>query len=238
MAVIHSKDSVLLMGKYGMTGYLQSIEPSKKRAKADTSVLGLAYETSIPGQTSGMLKCKGFADYAVGASHEAVAAYLGGSAIPATFTAPGTAVGDFAILINGYVDSQTEPADMGSAVGLEFEITNTEGLDYGKLFEPLSVVSVTANGTAVDNAAASTNGWSANLHVTAASGTTPSLVVKLQDSADNSSWADVATFTTVTSTPSYEHKSGTGTLRRYARLQWTITGTGPSYTIAAAVARR
>lgn len=66
------------------------------------------------------------------------------------------------------------------------------------------------------------------------SGTTPTLNGKIQDSADNSAWADVtgATFTQVTASDSYQ----TITLdldktRRYVRYVGTIAGTTPSFTM-------
>jgi hypothetical protein len=62
----------------------------------------------------------------------------------------------------------------------------------------------------------------------AGSGTTPTMDVKLQDSADNSSWADIsgATFTQVTSTASQQKLTiNTNNVRRYVRAVGTIGGT-------------
>lgn len=71
-----------------------------------------------------------------------------------------------------------------------------------------------------------------NTNVTAASGTTPSLTVKLQDSLDGGvSWADITGATTASLTT-----TGNSTIRVTApigdmvRAVWTITGTTPSFT--------
>jgi len=69
----------------------------------------------------------------------------------------------------------------------------------------------------------------------AGTGTSPTLNVKLQDSADNSTFADVtdATFAQVTTTASTTKISvNTNDLRRYVRAVATIAGTTPSFTCA------
>ena len=79
----------------------------------------------------------------------------------------------------------------------------------------------TTTGLAHDNAAASADGWSAVLHVTASSGGTWEF--KLQHSADDSSYADLATFTADGSAVTAEYKAGTATVNQYVRLLETRT---------------
>ena len=70
------------------------------------------------------------------------------------------------------------------------------------------------------------------------SGTTPTLDVKLQASADNSSWSDItgATFTQVTASDSYT-KIGIDVTQglKYLRAVSTIAGTTPSFTMGITV---
>ncbi len=104
------------------------------------------------------------------------------------------------------------------------------------LFSPLARTS-SGNGTAID-----THGTDYGnprelvcfLDVGAATGTSPTLDVKLQDSDDNSSFSDIsgATFTQKTDTGS-EELSVTG-FRRYVRAAATIGGTSPSFTFGVA----
>jgi hypothetical protein len=66
----------------------------------------------------------------------------------------------------------------------------------------------------------------------AGTGTTPTLDIKLQDSADNSTFADVsgATFTQVTGAASFQSIAvDTRAIRRYLRAVATIGGTTPSF---------
>lgn len=76
----------------------------------------------------------------------------------------------------------------------------------------------------------------AYLNVTAASGTTPSMTVKFQDSPDGTIWTDVATgaFSAVTTTgASSLVLSNVGP---FLRAVETITGTTPSFTFDLKVA--
>lgn len=70
------------------------------------------------------------------------------------------------------------------------------------------------------------------LSVTAASGTTPSMTVTVENSADGSTWYSAGTFAAKT-TVSSERKSFSG-LDRYVRATWAITGTTPSFTFSVA----
>lgn len=70
------------------------------------------------------------------------------------------------------------------------------------------------------------------LNVTAASGTSPTLDIKIQTSHDNSDWYDTGTaFTQITATskPSALKVTNFG---KYVRAAWTIGGTSPSFTFS------
>lgn len=95
-----------------------------------------------------------------------------------------------------------------------------------------------ANGAGVDTLGY--NSASLTLEVGAVSGTTPTLDVKLQESADNSAWTDVAgaTLTQVTAANNSQalRVEGLGTSRkRYLRAVATIAGTSPSFALAASI---
>ena len=69
----------------------------------------------------------------------------------------------------------------------------------------------------------------------AGGGTNPTLNVKIQDSADNSTFADVLgkVFTQVTGNASIQSLAiDTGAVKRYIRADLTITGTSPTFGLA------
>lgn len=90
-----------------------------------------------------------------------------------------------------------------------------------------------ANGTGVDTWAKGRPQSSiCVLSIGAASGTTPTLDVKIQDSADNSSWADVSGAAFAQKTAAAFAELNVGQTRRYIRAVGTVGGTTPSFTYA------
>lgn len=100
------------------------------------------------------------------------------------------------------------------------------------LLNPIST-DVSGNGTGVD-----VSGYHGVLaitqHVGIVTGTTPTLDGKIQDSADNSTFADVsgATFTQVTASGSFQTIAvNTQSVRKYIRYARTAGGTTPNFTV-------
>jgi hypothetical protein len=91
----------------------------------------------------------------------------------------------------------------------------------------------------VDEVAQTVLGWVAHLHVTA--GVLTTVTIKIQDSADNSVWADLTggTFTAVTTSTDKQRLVGASnaTVRRYVRAIISAA-TYTSITFAVAFARR
>lgn len=125
---------------------------------------------------------------------------------------------------------------VGGLVMSTAEIQSSSGLGYGFILQILTALTATGNGTGLDNAASSANGGAGHLHVTARSGTSPTLDVKIQHSTDNSVWVDLITFAQKTAIGA-ERVEVTGTVNRYLRAIRTIGGTSPSFTAAVAFAR-
>jgi hypothetical protein len=86
------------------------------------------------------------------------------------------------------------------------------------------------NGASLDGGAATTNGAQFYLHVTALTGT--NVDIKIQDSADNSSWSDLsgAAFTSATAVGA-ERIAVTGTVRRYLRVVSSGTFTSATFVV-------
>ena len=133
--------------------------------------------------------------------------------------------------------SVTAPHNQLVSVSAELKVCNGL-LQQGALMHQLTARTATGNGSVHDNGALSTFGAKAQIHLTAMSGSaSPSLAVIIEDSADGvSGWATIGTFTTLTAVGS-ERISIAGTVRRYIRVSFTITGTTPSFTFAVALAR-
>lgn len=107
------------------------------------------------------------------------------------------------------------------------------GLEWGRQLTPWLRTDTTAtNGASVDHTAATNFGAQFYLHLTAFTGT--SVVVKIQDSADNTTFADLAgaAFTSATG-PTFERiaVANNVTVRRYLRVVTTGTFTNAVFTV-------
>lgn len=110
---------------------------------------------------------------------------------------------------------------------------NGYGLEWGRMLTAGTRTDTTAtNGTSVDGSASSSFGGTLFLHVFAVTGT--SVTVKLQDSADNSSFSDVTggAFTAATGATFQRLALGsTATVRRYVRIVTTGTFTNAQFAV-------
>lgn len=115
---------------------------------------------------------------------------------------------------------------------------NGYGLEWGNLLTAgMRTDSAATNGTGFDTTASASFGAQAYLQVAAFTGT--DATVKIQDSADNVSFADVAglAFTQITAAPGAQRiaTANTATIRRYVRAVTTTTGGFTSLTFAVVI---
>lgn len=106
------------------------------------------------------------------------------------------------------------------------------------LHPPGTARTATGNGTATQHiAVAAGKRLYAHLHVLSASGTTPSLTVKVQSDVDNTfgSPLDVVTFAAATARGGQALSAAGPVTDTWWRAQWTISGTTPSFLFLVAI---
>lgn len=236
----HGKDSKALLGKYDVSTFLNEATASMSIDTADTSTFGSLSKTYLTGQDDGTVSFTGLFDgdaNAIAAIFEDV--ITNDLTPPITFGYDGGLVlGRKVTLATAKQTSYEVSAPVADIVSLSGEFQVTGGLRQGVVLAGLAALSATTNGTAVDNTAASSLGATANLHVTANTRNSNS-TIKVQHSADNSTWADLMTFTVVGSTAlTSESLTATGTVNRYLRAQTTLAAGTGSITITISIARR
>jgi len=106
--------------------------------------------------------------------------------------------------------------------------------DANLLFHDAAALTATGNSSSLDVKKTDVNGVVVKVVVTAVSGTTPTLDLKVQESDDNSTWKDLVTFDQITSTGRWSRL--VQSKRRYLRLARTVGGTTPSFTVTAGIA--
>jgi hypothetical protein len=243
MVTTHGKAAKVYAGGYDLSTYLNSAEMSGTADLAETSTFGSTYKSFVSGLIDFKMSFGGLFDSSVGAVDQVFSTALGSGTLILTVLPQGD--------IKTYRGRSMTGVEVayGVTAGLDGAASITMEASSKTPAEPVVVDTIKAAKTSTGNDAAgvvsptagpTTNGWSAYLQAFAMSGTdTPTCTVKLQDSADDSSWLDVTGggFTALSAAnanvPGAQRIVGANgsTLRKYTRFLWTITGTNPSFTI-------
>lgn len=224
---------------YHLTTKISNIAPGTTFDELDES----GYEEDKkyrPGQGDGMITLDGYFDESTGATHDAiktvgtdgqvlVTAALGNNATPT--------LGDItASLMAEQFTYDVNPDLKGLIAANATFKAKGKIIEYGIL---LADVTVTANGnqSSVDNGASSANGGVGYLHILGLSAG-DTITGKVQHSTDNAAWSDLITFTLDGSALDAERIEVSGTVNRYVRASYTVTGASISFPIAVVFIRK
>lgn len=238
MTFAHSKNSRVFVNAAHQSAHVSGYSVSHSREYSPvTSLLddGGRYQ---PGLLGGALTVKGMFDSTAGSLHQVVqAAADTDNGLLWTICPDGTALGSPAVSCVSDLADYAVDASVSDTVGLQITAQPDDGVDIGVVLHAHGAETADGNGSSVDNAASSANGGVATLHVTAYD-SFDTVDVTVEHSANNSTWATLATFATATDV-TYERvivAPGT-TVNRYLRAVVDVDGTG-SVTYLVAFARR
>ncbi len=241
----HGKNTVVLFDKYDLSTYFNSATTTAMAEAVETTTFGSANKTYAIGMKDGSISLEGLWAGDTDGIDEVLEAAVGSSSKKIiTVATEGATIGRRAKLINTDETSYeiaSAVADMVT-ISAEAQASGTVGgFDGGVLLAGSQTVSsVTAN-TSVDNTTSSTNGGVAHLHVTTNT-RNGAATIKVQHSANNSTWADLVVFTATTSATTTSERievaAGT-TVNRYVRANISaIAGSTGSVTLTVGFARR
>jgi hypothetical protein len=236
----HGKDTKALVSTYDLSPYLNEITSGMTIDTAETTTFGSNAKTYVTGLNDGTMSFNGLFDGSADAIAEVFENIINNDLTPVITVGydGGLAVGRSASLASAKQTTYEVTAPVSDVVSLTGEFQVTGGIRQGVVLAAQEVISATTNGTSVDNTASTTIGATANLHVTANTRSSTT-TVKVQHSADNSTWADLITFSTVAiTTKTSQTVSVAGTVNRYLRAQTTLAAGSGSITLTIAVARR
>jgi len=240
MAFITAATSRLLLGDFHLSGYMRKVGAELEIAMLDSTVLTSAAEDVVPGLKMGKFPLGGLldSDGAATGQHRQIFDKIGATAADAVSWGPqGFTRGNPVICVLGQEASYPIGYDVKDIVAWSADLKIDGPIDFGVSLADLAAVTTDTTGTGVDNAASTSNGGAGFLHVTAYSGFSD-VVFKVQHSTDNSSWSDLATFTSVTGKTSERVTvAAATTVNRYLRFFADVTGSG-SCTCQMSFARR
>lgn len=236
MSFAHGSSTVVMVNEKTVSTEVSGWGMSHQRAVSEVTTMGQtagqAGAKFVPGLMSGSMTLRGPMDNnpATGLSKEISDAIGVDNAFLCTCFPDGTAIGKPAFFVVGDPTDYAIDASVQDAVGYTISAAADEGVEMGYVIHALGAETADGNGTAVDRGAApitpTTHGLVAAIHVTAYTGLT-SAAIKLQHSTDNSVWADLVAFTSVTAIGSERVKVADGTtVNRYLRVVTDVTGTG------------
>lgn len=237
----HARNTSILVDQYDLSTYLKSVSINGNAAMLDATHFQAAAKVYVPDVVEAKLSAEGF--FAVDAvnaraSEDVLRAALGTETQHILTVSPeGATLGKPSLLLLADETKYDTSFPATNLLMATAEFQASLGLAAGVIVQALGALTATGNGTSVDNSASSANGGVAHLHVVNVSGTSPTLDGKIQHSSDGSTWADLVTFDQVTDVTS-QRITVTGTINRYLRFIRTVGGTSPSFTLAAAFARR
>ena len=237
----HGVNTDVLVNGLVVSQYFNQADPSLTRDKAESSAFKQLFKSYVAGLADGVVAIAGMYDSSNATAEDPL---LYGYLTQATSTdnywihAPlgaqgASAFGNPAKSISGIATKYEIKSALNSvnAITAEVQLDNTGGgLDNGLILSPWVTQGSAGTGSSTNNTAgATTNGGVLIVH---AFSDTASLVVNLQDSADNSTFANVSGFTispTNATAAAYRFPAAgvapSGTIRQYTRITWTGTGT-------------
>lgn len=255
MAKTHGSKAKVFAGGFELTRYLRKASTPMSVDTAAAECFGDTSKQRIAGLKDGKLTAEGLFSHALGTAGTELAGaadidnYLAyalgtdGGDVPMLYGPEGDAVGKRArgiLAVNTSYEVANDVADVVT-VKLEAEASQGAGVEPGVFLHSAAAAEVaTGNGVQVQDAGtvATTAGAALYLCVCDIAGAAPSLTVKVQHSADGTTWADLGTFTTVTAKQKAQRLVVAGTVNKYLRAQWTFAGTTTSATFVVAAARK
>lgn len=239
MSFRHGKDGRVLVAEYDLSSYFNEMSSSQAIETAETTTFGASAKTYITGLNDGTLSFSGMFDGVADAVSDVFEGIIDNESTPVITIAHdnGLVIGSSCVMAQAKQTSFDITVPVADVVALSGEFQVTGGLRNGVILAGAVVATTTGNGASVDNAASSALGAVANLHVTANT-MDDATVIKVQHSADDSTFADLITFTSVASTVlTSETATATATVNRYLRHQVTPAGSG-SITFSISLSRR
>lgn len=228
MAFKHGKDSKVYVNSSDFSSYFNSVDVARTADVAESTTFGLGSKSYITGNKDGTFSVTGFFD---ATADGVLQPLLGGADMVFVLGVDGVDATDGCSFAKGNINNYGVSSAVGDIVATSLDIQADSGVYNGTVLEN-ATVTATGSGTARDNAVATGNGGGAFLIVQTASGTTPTIDVKITHSADNSTYADLVTFTQATSTTAEVKTVSAGTtVNRYLKVQYTVGGTNPSFAV-------
>ena len=223
MAFQSGKDTVVMFNQNNLSTYMNSVDNSRTADVAETTSFSASAKTYLVGENDATISLSGLYD----ATADAIVQPLlsGGTQFDyvqgqTDLTTSARCTFGIANITNYGVSSP-----VGDVVATSLDLQATGGFFSGVVVIASAFTATGVQGSVIDNGALTSSVGGGFIIVSSVSGTSPTAVVKIQHSADNSTYADLITFTLANSATSEIKTIAKGTtINRYIRISNTIGG--------------
>ena len=227
MAFVHGKDTKVFFNNNDFGEYFNNIDFARTSDVAETTAFGNSNKTYIAGDRDGTLSMSGLFDATADATLQP---FLGsGTDTNIIVGLDGITDGKSVMFGAGIVSNYGKSSPVGDVVATSVDMQSDNGFFNGLVLDN-ATITATGNSSVTDNGAGTTNGGGAFAIATAVSGSTPVGAIKIQHSSDNVTFVDLVTFTNFSAVGSQMSTVADGTtVNRYLRVNYTISGSTPSF---------
>lgn len=222
------------LDQYDFTGQGNDLSLKREAAVVDATGFGSRFENSLAGIQKASMDVKGH--WAAEQSLDQVINLKFGQDpdVLSWFAPKGLTALNPLVMMPSVITKFDVDAKLKEDVGFDMSLMARNYVDVGNiLVSPNVFTTVTGTSGVVDSTlttGVTAAGGSGQLHIWSVTGTTPSVVMKIQHSPDGTTWTDLITFTTATAATSQRTVLPRQTVvNQQIRASWTITGTTPSF---------
>jgi hypothetical protein len=236
MTFVHGKNTELWLNGADVSGFFNIAELAADPNPAETTTFKQAWKRHIAGLAGATVALEGLYDPALEVPRESLG--LDAGALLAIAPAGAAAVGDQVRILKALATAYGESSPVGGVVPFTYAVAADGAVGFGVVLKPLGAATGDANGTThIGPIGGSANGAIAHLHVVSVS-SGDTLDLKLQHSTNGTDWNDITggAFAQA-SAAGAERIAIAGTINRYTRAVWDVTGTDVSISFAVALAR-
>lgn len=240
MAFLHGKAATILFGQRSLSEFLNEVSVARTiEAGETTNFRAAGFKTYVIGLQDAALSLSGMFDGSAGAVDETLrSAFTSDLRDPVSVSPALEAVGAIAYLVDAHSGSYDVTSPVADVVSISSDVQAEGRIDRGVFLTTGAAITESGSGASVDNTSQTTNGGIAHLHVSE-NDLDDTITVRVQQSADNVSWADLVTFDVVPAATTVSQRLAvTGTINRYLRADFTVAGSTGSATVHVALARR
>ena len=245
MGGTHGKSAAIYKDGYNLSGQSSNVTLTAECPAEDVTGFGDTWsDHNCIGQKTFTAGITSFYNETSGTGTDTIYwAGLGASAVWSWFPKGTGTIGNKGYSTSGALEvSEPVTVPVGGAIVSDISVTGNGTLYKVQCTGACS--STLSNGsaafTSIDfSAACTTSTLVGVVHITSISGTDPSVTVVFQESADNSSWADLLTMTAITGsgTTGAQFSTLSSSTAQYNRAKYTANASTTAFTIATAFGR-